>query len=581
MAQKKGFLSSFISSFLKPYWLSVLVVILLSIPVAGGRVLIAQGTKILTDEILIGKDERALLLMPLVAVIFLTIYFFARFFHLYCMRAVATRIIQKLRSELYSHILRFPFDYFTRNKTGNLLSRVTVDVQQLNYAIEGLSKFICEPLVFIFVFIYIFTVNWKLALLTSFILPLMGFFFRFTGKRLRHYSLKVQESLGTLSSNLSETFTGMHVVKSFTLEPFMNKKFAGQNRELTRRSLKSILVGELVQPGMEWIAGMSACAVLFYGGYAVFHGTMSPGDVIAFFFSLVMLANSIRSLGNLNVRLQHGLAALERIGHIFYEKLDVVDTHNALSLSDFHSAIEFKDVCFSYGESQNAAPVLHNFSLKINKGEMVALVGASGVGKSTILNLLLRFFHPNSGSITIDGVDIRDYKVHDLRRQISIVTQNIFLFHDSIRNNISLGNGEGSSEESLVQALQLAQGWSFVNKLPHKLDTIVGEQGQKLSAGERQRLSIVRALLKNSPILLLDEATSSLDTENERLVQRAVDNLMKERTVLIVAHRLSTIRNANRIIYIQNGIVLEEGSHGELMKKNGAYAHALSLQEGF
>ncbi len=561
--------------YIKPHWPAILLVSILAVPIAALRVSLVKGFEYFVDEILINKNQDALSWMPLAFLSILIVSFFVRFLHNYIMRATAVRIIQRLRNNLYQHIMRLSLGYFSEARGGTLLSRVILDVNELNVGIASLSKLICEPLIFTFTLTYIFILNWKLALLSMAILPLVGALLGFAGKRVKRYALKVQESLADLSSILLETVTGMRVIKGFNLENFMRSQFMVRNRELSRRIIKTTRLEELARPGMEVIAGAGSVIVLSYGGYAVIHGGTSPGVVVAVLASLVILASNMRNFGELNIKLNQSLASAERIFRVFDEDPDIVDMTGALEVPRIKTAIEFRNVSFSYNNGQS---ILKDFNLTINKGEMVALVGPSGSGKTTILSLIPRFFDPDAGAITIDGVDIRKYKISSVRDQMSIVTQDIFLFHDSIRNNIRAGNFQ-SMESEIIDASKAAQAWKFIERLPNQLNTQIGDRGQKLSVGECQRLSIARAFLKNTPVLLLDEATSALDTENEQLVQSGIDQLLKGRTALVVAHRLSTIRKADHIVVIEDGRVLEQGKHTELVKKNGAYARSLSLQE--
>ncbi len=444
--------------------------------------------------------------------------------------------------------------------------------------VASINQFVREPIFFIGLLVYMFLLNWKLAALAILVAPLVALLLANTGKHAKRYTHRIQEKTADVSAVLSETFTGMRVIKGFNLENFMKGQYMVRNRDLARALLKSVRVEELVRPSMELITGIAVAGVIYMGGHEVISGSMTPGQLMAFFTALIMMVNTVRTFGDMNIKYNQCVAAATRIFSMMDETPDIMDASDAKEMPRFRERIEFRNLTFQYEDATR--PVLTNFSLKIRKGEMIALVGPSGAGKSTVLGLLSRFYDPNAGSVLIDGEDIRNFRIRSMREQIGLVTQEVFLFHDSLRANIRAGNFQ-PSEEAIIDAAKAAQAWKFIEQMPNELNTVVGDRGQKLSGGERQRISIARALLKDSPILLLDEATSALDAENERLVQFALDNLLKGRTSIVVAHRLSTIRKADRIVVIDNGEIVEVGSHQELLHKDGAYAYALSLQESF
>lgn len=577
MASRQVELLHRLKPYLRPYVPALILVIVLAIPMAAIKGAVAKGIQYLTDNILVKRDQEALLWLPAIIIGLFMANFVVRFFHHYIIRATATRVIQQLRNDLYSHIMRLSLGFFSDRRGGSLLSRVINDVNQISNGISSLNEFVREPLLFLGMLGYIFYLNPKLALITILVAPLVAVLLGNTGKHTKRYSLRIQETLGELSAILSETFTGMRVIKSFNLEGFMRGQFMVQNRDLSRTILKAIRVEELSRPGMELVTGFAIAGVLYFGGSEVISGRMSPGDMMAFFAALVLMINSVRTFGDMSIKYNQCMASIERVFHVFDEKPEIMDIANAREMPRFRDSIEFRDITFGYQSGQD---ILSNFSLKVKRGEMVALVGASGAGKSTLLSLLPRFYDPTHGQILVDGVDIREYKTRSLREQIAVVTQEVFLFHDSLKANIRAGNFQ-ASEEALIDAAKASQAFKFIERLPEGLETVIGDRGQKLSGGERQRVSIARAILKDAPILLLDEATSALDAENERLVQAALDHLLEGRTSIVVAHRLSTIRRADRIVVIDAGRILEIGSHRELIARDGAYARALSLQEGF
>ncbi len=564
--------------YLKPYIPAITIVILLAFPMAGIKRILVKSAEYLTDEILVKRDGDALLLLPVLLISLLTVNFVVRFFHFYIIRATATRVVQKLRNDLYQHLLKLSLSYYSKEAGGSLVSRVINDTNQMIIGVSSINQFVREPLFFIGLLVYMFLLNWKLAALAILVAPLVAILLSNTGRHAKRYTHRIQEKTADLSAVLAETFTGMRVIKGFNLESFMKGQFMVRNRELARGLLKAVRVEELVRPGMEWITGLAIAGVIFVGGKEVVSGSMTPGQLMAFFTALIMVVNTVRTFGDMDIKFNQCTAAASRVFSMMDETPDIIDANDAKEMPRFSDSIEFRNLTFQYEETDR--PILKNFSLKIKKGEMVALVGPSGAGKSTILGLLSRFYDAQSGSVLIDGSDIRDYKLRSMRDQIGLVTQEVFLFHDSLRANIRAGNFQ-PSEEAILDAAKAAQAWKFIERMPKGLNTIVGDRGQKLSGGERQRISIARAILRDSPILLLDEATSALDAENERLVQSALDNLLKGRTSIVVAHRLSTIRKADRIVVIDNGEIVEVGNHSELLARDGAYAHALSLQESF
>lgn len=563
--------------YLRPHIKSLCISLLLSIPLAAIKFSPAPALKYLTDKVLISKDEGALLLLPLGIVGLFGLNFLLRFFHYYLIRATATRVVQALRNDLYAHLLRLSLSYFGDAQGGALVSRVMNDVQIVVQGISSLINLVREPIVFISLLGYAFYLNWRLTLLTLVITPLMAILLGNTGRHAKRYTTKIQNSMGELSSLLSESFSGIRVIQGFGLEKFMRGQFMRQNRDLSRISLKAIRVQEMSHPAVEFISSLAIAIVLYYGGREVLKGHMSQGDIFAFFACFGLMLQPLRSFNEMNISFHQCASAAESLFALFAIEIDIKNSKNAQPLQTFSHDIEFKNVSFGY---RPESPILRNFDLRIHKGEMVALVGPSGAGKTTLLSLLPRFYDPQSGGIYIDHKDLRQIEIVSLRQNIALVTQEVFLFHDTVRANIKAGL-HNVSEEKIIAAAKAAQAWSYISKLPQGLDTVIGDRGQKLSGGERQRLSIARAILKDAPILLLDEATSSLDSENERLVQEALDKLMEGRTAIVVAHRLSTIRRADRILVLDKGQIVESGNHDQLIAKSGAYARALELQGGF
>jgi subfamily B ATP-binding cassette protein MsbA len=454
------------------------------------------------------------------------------------------------------------------------MSRILNDVNLVQGAVSdsvtGLLKDIFTILGLVFV---VFYRDWQLALIalvvfTIAVYPIVKF-----GRKLRSYSTRSQMTLADLSTLLLETISGSRIVKAFNMEEYERKRFSKLNEKLFGLMRKSFRVRAVSHPLMETLGGLGIAAIVFYGGYNVIQGTSTAGTFFSFLAALLMLYEPVKRLSNVNNSIQQGLAGASRIFEILDTVPEIRNKPGARDLAEIRRGIEFQDVSFKYEEDW----VLKNINLKIQAGEVVAFVGASGGGKTTLVNLVPRFYDVDSGRILIDGADIRELTVESLRGKIAMVTQQTILFNDTVEQNIAYGN-IGQPREKIVEAAEAAFAHNFIRNLPEGYQTRIGEQGVKLSGGERQRISIARALLKNAPILILDEATSSLDSESEVEVQKAVEYLMQGRTTLVIAHRLSTIRKADRIVVIAGGEIVEEGTHEELLEKDGEYRKLYLLQ---
>jgi subfamily B ATP-binding cassette protein MsbA len=464
--------------------------------------------------------------------------------------------------------------FFTNNPTGILMSRITNDVISIQSAAsEAVTSLIKDTVTLISLIGIVFYTDWKLAIIATVVFPVTIYPISQLGKKMRSVAKSTQITMGTLNSLLQETIAGTRIVKAFGMEKYENQRFAMENERLFRLNLKAVSVNAVSHPLMEFLGGLGIAAVIFYGGYNVLQGNSTPGTFFSFLAALLMLYEPVKRLVNVNNTIQQGIAGAERVFSIIDHIPEVINKPGAIELPIISRSIDVKNVNFSYEKT----PVLKNISLSIKAGEVVAFVGMSGGGKTSLVNLIPRFYDVSAGSIQIDGIDIRDVTLQSLRRQIAIVTQQTILFNDTVRNNIAYGDIE-RTEDDIINAARAANAHNFIMQLPKQYDTNIGELGTKLSGGEKQRISIARALLKNAPILILDEATSSLDTEAEIEVQEALDNLMKGRTTLVIAHRLSTIRNADRIIALVNGEIVEEGSHEQLMARQGEYFRLYNLQ---
>lgn len=543
-----------------------------------GVAVLTSGTAYLVkpvlDEIFFKKDMKMLKLLPIAIVLLYVVKGGCYFGQAYLMNYVGHSIIKQLRDRLYSHIQMLPLSFFHKYKTGTLMSRITNDVNVVksmtSNAITAVLKDAFSIVGLLFVLFYR---DWKLALIAIVVFPLAVVPVVKFGRRMRQLSTRCQEAIAKMNSLLQETFTGTRIVKAFGMEKYEGERFFQRTLELFNYEMKAVVIRSISPSVMELLGGIGAMFIIWYGGYKVIIGASTPGTFFSFMAALIMLYEPVKRISPLNNTIQEGLAAAIRIYDILDTESDIVERKDALVLRDGHHPVVFRNVSFAYDRNM----VLKEINLEAKSGEVIALVGMSGGGKTTLVNLIPRFYDVTEGSILIDGHDIRDFTIASLRSQIGIVTQDPILFNDTIRNNIAYGDVK-ASESAIIAAAKAAYAYDFIQSFPDKFDTVVGERGVRLSGGEKQRICIARALLKNAPILILDEATSSLDTESELAVQQALDNLMKGRTTFVIAHRLSTIRHADRIVVIANGRIVEEGKHEQLLALDGEYRKLYELQ---
>ncbi len=526
------------------------------------------------DEIFLKRNADMLKLIPLAVIGIYLVKGTCNYFQTVLMNFIGQRIVADLRAELYRKIQIQSLAFFTKHPTGVLMSRITNDVGYIQGAVsEAVTALLKDSFTLLCLVIVIFYRDWQLAIVAMFVFPLAVYPIAKFGQKMRQIATRAQVTLGSLTSLLQETISGTRIVKAFGMEAHENKRFSIENERLFRLSLKSISINAVSSPFMEFLGGLGISAIIFYGGYQVIHGQSTPGTFFSFLTALIMLYEPVKRLTNVNNTIQQGIAGAERVFSIMDLVPEIRNRPDAVPLPRISREIEIRNVTFRYEE----APVLKNINLRIRTGEAVAFVGMSGGGKTTLVNLIPRFYDVTTGMILIDGQDIRNVTVESLRGQIAIVTQQTILFNDTVRNNIAYGD-ISKTEDQIVEAAKAAHAHDFILRLPKGYETVIGEQGTKLSGGERQRISIARALLKNAPILILDEATSSLDSEAEIEVQDALENLMKGRTTLVIAHRLSTIRNADRIIVLVNGEIREEGTHETLLSRHGEYSRLYNMQ---
>jgi len=484
-------------------------------------------------------------------------------------------VLQDVRNAIYDKILALPVSYFSEKRKGDTISRITADVNEVQTSFLSILELVVrEPLTLIFTLILMLIMSPTLTLFVFVFLPISGFIISSIGKKLKSKSSEAQEENGYFLSLVEETLSSLKIVKGFNAEDKFRSKFRSSTSRL-RRILNSLLNRQnLASPTSEFLGIFVIVIILWYGGRMVLiDGTLDGAMFIAFIGLAYNILTPAKQISKATYSVKKGDAAAERIFHILDTKSTIIDSENAIEKSHFEEVIEIDNVSFRYEEEN----VLKNFSISVPKGSTVALVGQSGSGKSTIANLVTRFYDVNEGSIKIDGIDIREMTKKSLRNLMGLVTQDSILFNDTIRNNVGLGK-DNATDEEIIDALKIANAWEFVKDLPQGLQTNIGDSGNKLSGGQKQRLSIARAVLKNPPIMILDEATSALDTESERLVQKALENMMKNRTSIVIAHRLSTIQNADHIVVMQRGQIVEQGKHEELLTKKAVYHKLVEMQ---
>ncbi len=501
----------------------------------------------------------------------------AGYFQSNLMMHVEWGLTKDIRNALYRHIHALPLAYFTNERTGNLISRIMNDVPVINTGISAtFQTMIREPLLILVYLVITLMISWKLTLMAFVVFPLVLVIIARVGKRVRRESGMVQETLADLTSVLHETISGVKVVKAFGMEEFENRKFAREGLRSFRTILRVTKIRNLASPATEFLSSAVGGIIIWYGGVQVLsHESMKASEFLGFLFAMFQMMPPIKELSTVNNRIQEASAAGKRVFETLDMEPNIRDAPSASRLKEFTGAIEFRRVNFRYGDGDI---VLADIDVTIRKGEVVAVVGPSGAGKSTLVDLVPRFYDPTSGSILIDGMDLRSVELRSLREKIGIVTQETILFNDTVRNNIAYGL-EDCPLDRIVEAAKAANAHAFITEMPRGYDSVIGERGVKISGGERQRLALARAILKNPPILILDEATSALDTESEILVQQAIEHLMTGRTSIVIAHRLSTVQHADRILVLEAGRIVETGKHDELVKKpGGLYRKLYDLQ---
>jgi subfamily B ATP-binding cassette protein MsbA len=527
------------------------------------------------DKVIIGQNWALGKWIPLALIVVSLLKGITWYARDYLMGYVGQKIVNDIRDQLYAHIQTLSFSYFTRTPTGVIISRIINDVNLVQGALTRAPSSLVQG-VFTMAALtgYILYLNWRLAAFSLVVLPFAGVALSKFSKRFRRTSTEMQEQYGDLTMHLHETISGVRIVKAFGMEEHEGRRFASRNKHLFNSLMRAIKTSALSHPVMEVISMLGTSLVILYGLYAIIlNKSMSPGDFFSFMVALVFFYRPLKDLNGINNIVQDGLAAAKRIFEVLDTRPEIRNAEGATSLSPGFRTIELRNVSFKYDDDL----VLRHLDLTVRAGETVAIVGKSGGGKTTLVNLIPRFYDVTDGAILIDGRDIRQVTLESLRGCIAMVTQQTILFNDTVRSNIAYGRTERPFEDT-VRAAQAAHADGFIRALPQGYDTVIGESGVKLSGGQRQRIAIARALLKDAPILILDEATSALDSESEREVQNALDALMQGRTSFVIAHRLSTVMNADRIIVLKEGRIVEEGTHDELLALAGEYKNLYDQQ---
>lgn len=573
---KESRIGRFLKEYAKPHIFQIVLVFVMSSLIGVVGAAPAKAIKYVTDEVLVEKDMGTLKIVCIFMIILVFLKGVAIYSNSYLSAKISGKIGMKIRENMYKKIHNLSFDFFSESKSGDLMSRFTMDTDRALTIIVSSFKAFADTIQVILSLVLLFYTDFKLALICILILPLVMNVIKKYAKRLRNTGKDIQESFGKLNTILQEGIGGIRVIKAFASEEFEIEKYKKENQENFNHTMKNRRLDARVKPLVEFINSLAVILILFYGGLIVVKGEMSSGDLMQFLLALGLTAEPIKRLAEYINNLNTAIPAVDRLYEILELNSTIQNNEKPYIPAKVNGVVVLENLSFSYNEERQ---VLKKLNLTANIGEMVALVGQSGSGKSTLVNLLPRFYDATGGSIKIDGIDVRDYDLYSLRKNIGIVPQETFLFSGSVKDNIIYGKRDARDEE-VIEALKMANAYNFVIELPEGLGTEVGERGVLLSGGQKQRLAIARAILENPPIMILDEATSALDTESERLVQDALDKLMTNRTTFVIAHRLSTILHADKIVVMDNGEIKEVGTHEELLNKRGIYTRLYETQFG-
>lgn len=570
--------------FVRPYSWQVIGTVIIGLFKFGLPLLIPLLLKYVTDDILLAegistedKKSELILVMGIIIVIFVVLRPPIEYYRQYLAQWTGSKVLYDIRDKLFDHIQRLSLRFYANNRAGEVISRVIHDVEQTkNFVITGLMNVWLDFATILIVIIIMFQVDVTLTIVSIILFPLYGFSVKYFYSRLRQLTKMRSQALAEVQGHLHERVQGMPVIQSMAIEDYEQEQFQKQNKNFLNKALVHTSWNAKTFAVVNTITDIAPLLVIFYAGYAVINNTLTIGEMIMFITYIDRLYNPLRRLINSSTTLTQSLASMDRVFEFVDEKYDITDKDNAKNIHSVKGDVSISNVSFRYEEENES--ILKNVSLEVKQGETIALVGMSGGGKSTLVSLLPRFYDVTEGSIRLDGVDIRDVKVQQLRQNIGMVLQDSILFSDSVRENIALGKPDATKEE-IIAAAKAANAHEFIMNLQDGYETKVGERGVKLSGGQKQRVAIARVFLKNPPILILDEATSALDLESEHLIQESLERLAADRTTFIVAHRLSTITHANRIVLLEHGEIVEIGTHEELMRKKGHYYELYSIQE--
>lgn len=565
--EKELYISLF--SYLKPYktriFLAASTMIILGLIRAAVVYLVGPFVK----NVFITKDINSLKIFFIILPILFVIRMLAEYSNNYLMNYIGQKVVQKIREDIFIKIHKLPLEFFWRSKTGDIMSRVMNDLGNIQSTVQFIPLYGIRDLsTVIFLTATLFYINFKLAFFAIVFIPFSLYALKIFGKKMRRYSRQSQVLISDVSDSFQESLNAYTIVKAYNYDDEVVKKFRFLNQEYFNKIMKYLRATSLSGPVMEFIGSMTIYFLLFIGYKWIINGEVAPEAFFSFIAAFVTAYTPFKNISNMNSKLQIGLASWERIYSLLNEKDVVVVKKNAIVLKEIKGMIEFRNVYYRYPTSKEW--VLKNINFKVMPNEVVAFVGGSGSGKSTIIHLILRFFDVNEGAILIDGIDIRDLDIKSLRSFMSVVTQDTIVFNDTVLNNIKVGNIDAKYDD-VIKACEISDALGFINNMPEKLETVIGEKGSKLSGGQRQRLAIARAVIRKPKILLLDEATSNLDSKSEEVVQKAIEKNLKDKTVVMTAHRLSTVKNAHRIFVLKKGEIIESGTHDELIKRKGEY----------
>ena len=560
--------------YVRRYWPSLAIALAASMVYSGIDAWFIYFLKPLINKGLVARDRGFLKMAPFLVLGVFMLRGVASFFSNYNIAAVSRNVIMKLRQDLFRHLQKLPARFYDHSTSGHVLSVILYSIEQVaNASADVLTTAVQSGFFIIGLLVVMFKISWKLSLLYFIIIPLITMIMRYTSKRVRRLSLTIQESMGNLTHTAEENIEGYKIVRGFGGEEYETEKFNKATRVNCQREMKVVAARSWSVSSVQLVAAIALSATLYVATLDIAGSILSPGGFVTLIAAMLALLKPMKDLTTMQNKLYRGLAGAQTVFEMLDEKTE--EDNGTYSVQRARGQMEFRQVNFMY---QADKPVLRDIQFSVKPGEIVALVGRSGSGKSTLVNLLPRFYANFTGDILLDNISIRDYTLANLRRQFAMVSQHVILFNDTIRNNIAYGSFESASEADVIAAAKAAYAYDFIEKLPKGFDTLVGENGVLLSGGQRQRIAIARAILKNAPVFILDEATSALDTESERYIQSALDNLMRDRTTLVIAHRLSTVEHADKIIVMDDGKIVEMGTHADLLVRDGQYAKLYKMQ---